>query len=70
MSLIEIVGADRDEDSPQAKAYFASLCSCSCADVCPLGKRGMAGRCTTNELRDGFLAYKRRIERIAGELRK
>jgi hypothetical protein len=32
------------------------LCSCSCADKCPLGRRGSQTRCTADELRDAMLA--------------
>lgn len=56
MSSIEIIEADRDEEAMDA--HCATLCSCSVGDACPLGKRGMAPRCTADELRYGFLKYK------------
>ncbi len=66
MSLIEIVEPERDEEANAA--YCATLCSCSCADVCPLGKKGIAGRCTADELRRGFLKYKITVRDLAGRL--
>jgi len=43
----------------------SELCGCSCADRCPLGKRGMEPRCTLRELRQW---QARRIEAMAALL--
>ena len=36
--------------------YLDGRCGCSCADPCPLGKRGVQERCTQKELKAAGVA--------------
>lgn len=42
----------RESAPPPESPAVVERCNCSCGDECPLGRTGMDGRCTAEELRD------------------